>query len=50
MDSGCEDSVFYALVLTLAVFGVLSIAIAAPFYLYATTLDAAKRSRVFTTR
>lgn len=41
LDSGCEDSIFYALVLSLAAYGLLSIAIAAPFYLYATTLDAA---------
>src|ERR1700737_1276958 len=42
LDSGCEDSVFYALVVTLAVFGLLSIAVAAPFYIFAATLDSAE--------
>jgi len=42
LHSGCTDSVFYALVLTLAIFGLLSLGISAPFYIYATTLDAAE--------
>jgi uncharacterized membrane protein len=42
LDSGREDSVFYALVVTLAVFALLSIVVAAPFYIFATTLDAAE--------
>jgi len=41
LDSGREDSVFYALVVTLAVFALLSIVVAAPFYIFATT----RRSR-----
>jgi uncharacterized membrane protein len=42
LDSGNEDSVFYALVVSLAVFDILSIAVAVPFYVYATSLDAAE--------
>ena len=35
-----KDSILSVLVLSLAIFGVLSLAIPVPFYLYATTLDA----------
>jgi uncharacterized membrane protein len=38
-----NDSVFYVLALSLCVFGLLSLAVAVPFYFYATTLDAAEK-------
>jgi hypothetical protein len=34
-----SDGVFYALVLSLGIFGLFSLAIVAPFYIYATTLE-----------
>ena len=34
-----SDGVFYALVLSLGIFGLLSLAVVAPFYIYATTLE-----------
>ena len=40
--SGREENVFYALVISLGVFAVLSLLIVAPFYLYVTTLDHAE--------
>ena len=43
LHGGCADSVFYALVLSLVSFGLLSLGVAAPFYIYATTLDAAEK-------
>jgi polysaccharide biosynthesis protein PelG len=43
LHSGCNDSVFYALVLSLVIFGLLTFGVAAPFYIYATTLDAAEK-------
>ena len=44
LHSGCIDSVFYALVLSLGIFGLLSLGVAAPFYIYATTLDPAEKA------
>jgi polysaccharide biosynthesis protein PelG len=38
-----HDSVFYALVVSLSIFALLSLVTAVPFYLYATTLDAAEK-------
>jgi polysaccharide biosynthesis protein PelG len=43
LHSGCNDSVFYALILSLASFGLLSLGVVAPFYIYATTLNAAEQ-------
>jgi polysaccharide biosynthesis protein PelG len=43
LQSGCNDSVFYALVLSLVIFSLLILGVAAPFYIYATTLDAAEK-------
>ena len=34
-----SDGVFYALVLSLGIFGLLTLAVVAPFYIYATTLE-----------
>ena len=42
MYRGHDDSVFYALVISLGMFAFLSLGIVAPFYLYATTLDSAE--------
>ena len=38
-----NESVFYVLVLSLSVFGLLSLVIVVPFYFYASTLDAAEK-------
>jgi uncharacterized membrane protein len=43
LHSGRSDSVFYALILSLVIFGLLTLGVAAPFYIYATTLDAAEK-------
>src|SRR6202022_3013562 len=43
LHSGCSDSVFYALILSLVTFALLTLGVAAPFYIYATTLDAAEK-------
>ena len=43
LHRGCNDSVFYALVLSLLIFALLSIGLAVPFYFWATTLNATER-------
>ena len=41
--SGRNESVFYVLVLSLSIFGLLSVVVVVPFYFYATTLEAAEK-------
>ena len=43
LHAGCAEYVFCGLVLSLAIFGLVSIAVVMPFYVYATTLDAAEK-------
>jgi polysaccharide biosynthesis protein PelG len=43
LHSGSNDSVLYALGLSLLTFSLLSLGIAAPFYIFATTLDATEK-------
>ena len=45
-----DDGVFYALVVSLAIFGLVTVAVVAPFYIFATTLDAAEKVAAFRTR
>ena len=40
--AGRDDKVFYALIISLSIFVVLSLAIVGPFYMFATTLDTAE--------
>jgi uncharacterized membrane protein len=42
VHNGRDESIFYALAVTLTVFGLISFAVAAPFYMFATTLDSAE--------
>jgi len=44
LHSGRSESVFYALVLSLSIFALLSILVALPFYVGATTLNAAEQT------
>ena len=43
MDGGRDDCVFYAFVLSLLTFGLVTLAVVMPFYVFATTLNAAEK-------